>query len=172
MRIIRLLAVILVGVVALAAVAHGLGGFSATVTQPIVFNHKVHLEEASLQCADCHTDAASQVWAGLPNKDSCLDCHDVDDEETQNDPEKAKLIRYDDQEQDIPWRRVAVTRPDIFFSHRRHVTAAGLDCLTCHPNQRKLTAPPRTADFVMRMGDCIACHEKSKVTTDCLACHR
>ena len=172
MRIIRPLAVVLVGVAALVAIGRSFGGVSATVTQPIAFNHKVHLEEASLQCAHCHTDAASQAWAGLPNKDSCLDCHDVDDEETQNNPEKAKLIRYDEEEQDIPWRRVAITRPDVFFSHRRHVTAAGLDCQTCHPNQRNLTAPPRTADFVMRMNDCIACHEKSEASTDCLACHR
>ncbi len=148
------------------------------VDQPIAFNHALHLTDAGLECLDCHTDAKVRWHAGLPGKDMCFECHDPEDiaEQIEEDgrahPELTKLISYADADGDLPWQRVAVTVPDVFFSHRRHVQAAGLDCLKCHPAQPELRAPPRTAELVMTMDDCIACHERSTVTTDCLACHR
>ncbi|MFQ5429391.1 MAG: cytochrome c3 family protein [Phycisphaerae bacterium] len=172
MRSIWMVIVVLGLAVAVVAVARAVGGPSETVVQPIAFNHKIHLEDAQLQCLQCHTDAATRVWAGLPGKEVCLDCHDPDDDETAQEPEKAKLVAFADADQDIPWRRVAVLRPDVFFSHRRHVTSAGIDCLRCHPGQPALTEPPSTASLVMRMDDCIACHEANDISTDCLACHR
>lgn len=167
--------VVVVGVV--AAVVYGVIGLGPIVVQPIVFNHELHLGEAGLQCLHCHTDAEDRVAAGLPGKAMCFECHDVDEIEEQIEtddvhPELIKLIGYADSDGDIPWQRVALTKPDVFFSHRRHVNAGGLDCLRCHPDQPKLRAPPRRADLVMTMDDCINCHSQSDTSTDCLACHR
>ncbi len=153
------------------ALVYGFTMREVVVVQPIAFNHTVHVEEADLQCIDCHTNAETAVHAGLPGKAMCLDCHDIDEEEGTH-PEKTKLFAFDETEQDIPWRRVAVTKPDVFFSHRRHVVSAQLDCLECHPDQPTLTEPPRTARLVMTMDDCIECHEQNGASSDCLACHR
>ena len=153
------------------AVVYGVVGRGAPVTQPISFNHAVHVGEASLACVDCHTDAGTCRDAGLPGKQVCLDCHDVDEEQGAH-PEKDKLFAYDKTDGDIPWVRVAMTRPDVYFSHQRHVGSGKLDCLVCHADQPTLDKPPPTARLVMSMADCIECHEENRATSDCLACHR
>lgn len=163
------LALVMVG--ALTALVFALAGRSEAVLQPIRFNHTVHIDSAGLECVDCHTDAQTSVFAGLPGKSICLDCHDVDDESGTH-AEKDKLFAFDEVDHDIPWKRVAVTRPDVYFSHRRHVTAGKLDCLRCHPDQPSLDRPPPTRRIVMTMTECIDCHEENKVSSDCLACHR
>lgn len=163
-----LVVIVLGGCVALV---YAFTGRVETIVQPIAFNHTVHLNEASLTCTDCHTDAATSSFAGLPGKDMCLDCHDIDEEGGVH-AEKDKLFAFADTANDIPWRRIAVSGEDVYFSHRRHVTAAKLDCLECHQDQPTLSKPPPTARLVMAMDTCIECHENRGVTGDCLACHR
>lgn len=141
------------------------------VIQPIAFNHTVHILDAHIECIQCHTDAETSVYAGLPGKEMCYECHDIDDEAGSH-VEKDKLFGFDELETDIPWRRIALTRPDVFFSHRRHVKSAGLDCLQCHSDQESLTKPLPYARIVMSMDDCIACHEQNNTSNDCLNCHR
>lgn len=153
------------------AVVYGVVGRRPTVTQPIAFNHSIHVGEASLKCVDCHTDAGMRRDAGLPGKQVCLDCHDPDQEAGKH-PQKDKLFAIAKGDGDIPWIRVAVTQSDVFFSHRRHVTAARIDCLDCHTDQPGLTVPPSTVRLVMTMTACIECHERNAVSTDCLVCHR
>ncbi|MFQ5494537.1 MAG: cytochrome c3 family protein [Phycisphaerae bacterium] len=153
-----------------AAIVYGVGG-SPAVVQPIAFNHAVHTGEAGITCTECHTDAETRVSAGLPGKAGCFDCHDIDDEAGTH-AEKDKLFAFDDIDGDIPWIRVAVTRPDVFFSHRRHVRSGGIECLRCHTGQTALTKPPTRVQLVMSMTMCIDCHNERGVSTDCLACHR
>jgi len=162
---------ILVVIVGLSVIARAYVKGGDRVTQPIAFNHHVHLDSANLQCVECHRNATTGVFAGLPGKAICLDCHDIDEEQHTN-PQKDALFAFDDLEEDIPWRRVTRTRPDVFFPHRRHVTSGKIDCLRCHPNQPKLTKPPAYNQLVMRMNDCLACHKDRGVSTDCLICHR
>ncbi|MCP4247016.1 MAG: hypothetical protein GY778_08190 [bacterium] len=162
------LVVIAIGIV---AVVYGLPRRAPAATQPIAFNHALHLEAAGLECVDCHTDAQTSVHAGIPGKSICLECHDPDDE-VEEGTDLAKLAPFADREDDIPWVRVAVTKPDVFFSHRRHVAAGELECIRCHPGQSTLTAPPPAVRQVMAMNDCIDCHQERQVSTDCLACHR
>lgn len=162
-------------VVALGAVGYGHWTAGEIVTQPIAFNHNLHLTEAGMDCLNCHTDAKAARFAGLPGKDACFDCHDPDDMADEGDdlhPEKAKLMPFADSDDDIPWGRVARTAPHVYFSHRRHVTSAGMDCLECHVDQKQLTTPPARSRLVMAMTDCIDCHEQKGASTDCLACHR
>ena len=166
--------VIVVAVGGVVAIVYGFAVLPDRVVQPIQFNHVIHLDDAGMTCVDCHTNAANGVYAGLPGKEMCFDCHDIDDQDEEEDshPEKDKLFAFEESDGDIPWRRVAVTRPDVYFSHRRHVTSGKLDCLECHSDQPGLSTPPHSARLVMSMDDCIACHERGNASTDCLACHR
>ncbi|MFQ5494176.1 MAG: cytochrome c3 family protein [Phycisphaerae bacterium] len=161
--------VIVAGGVVVIARAYDLLG--EPVVQPIQFNHLVHVEDAGLQCIDCHRNAETGVYAGLPGKAICLDCHDIDEEQGAH-VEKDKLFAFEDRDDDIPWRRVTHTRPDVFFSHRRHVRSGKIDCLECHTDQRTLVTPPRHSRLVKSMNECLGCHERQSVSTDCLACHR
>jgi len=161
----------LVVLVGMAAVGYGVMTRGPRVVQPIAFNHTIHLEEAQMECLQCHLNAETSVFAGIPGKAICLDCHDIDEEQGTN-PQKDVLFGFEDTDEDIPWRRVAVTRPDVFFSHRRHVTGAKLECLACHKDQRTLVAPPPRARLVMRMSDCLACHAEHGLARECIHCHR
>lgn len=153
------------------AIVRGFAPGTHSVVEPIAFNHTVHLNDAGLSCSDCHLNAATSVSAGIPGKEICLNCHDSDEESGKN-PEKDKLFAYADRDAQIKWIRVTMTRPDVFFSHRRHVASAGLDCLVCHKDQKELTRPPSHVRLVMKMADCINCHREKGVRHDCLTCHR
>lgn len=172
---VRRIVAIVIGVVMIGVVVVALArGFSGpeVVTQPIAFNHQVHATKANLDCTTiCHTAAPTNVYAGLPSKDVCFECHDPD-EETPDKPELTRLARYVDLDEDIPWQRVAMTAPDVFFSHRRHVTSGQIECARCHPEMAEASRPPGEASLVMSMDDCLDCHQQDGAEIDCLACHR
>ncbi len=146
--------------------------------QPIAFNHKLHLERAQgIACQDCHQFVTSQTYAGLPSKFLCFDCHDAyadesDTEADANKPEFADLMEFATTEDDIPWHRVTTNPQDVFFSHRMHVTVAGLDCRECHPKMPDRTSPPTRGPVQIEMDTCIDCHEENGASVDCVSCHR
>lgn len=145
-------------------------GARPTITQPIEYNHKIHIEEAELTCIDCHITVESMPAATLPNIEVCQDCHS--DEPLSDSPEEIKLLKYISEDQQIPWQRIYSVPDHVYFSHRRHVTIGELECTNCHGNVEKLTKPASYPLWLPLMDNCIACHKKHKVTYDCLACHR
>jgi len=146
--------------------------------QPIAFNHRLHMERAQgIGCEDCHLFAPSQTYAGLPSKLLCFGCHDPHPDETDTEadarkPEFADLMAFVDADGDIPWHRVTAIRQDVFFSHRMHVTVAGLDCRACHAQIADSTRPPSRGPSHIPMATCIDCHEENGATADCVRCHR
>lgn len=172
-RIVGVLTGFLLAGAGVIALAHTYVGRAATVTQPIAFNHQIHVTRAGLDCTTvCHVAATTEVYAGMPSKDVCFECHDPDDDETSENSEKARLAGYVDADADIPWQRVAMTRPDVFFSHRRHVTGGKIECLRCHPGVEESAEPLTQVSLVLRMASCLDCHEHEGADVDCLACHR
>jgi len=170
-RIVGIVVVIAIGGAVVVAIASGYRG-PVVVSQPIAFRHNIHIAKAELDCTSlCHAAAATNVYAGLPSKDVCYECHDPD-EESPDKPELTRLAGYIDLDEDIPWKRVAVTRSDVFFSHRRHVTSGQIECARCHPDVAEAAGPLSVVSHVMRMDECISCHELEGADTDCLACHR
>lgn len=73
---------------------------------------------------------------------------------------------------DIGWRRIYDVPSHVYYSHRRHVTVAGIECDTCHGNIGASAVPPEAPLNDISMAFCIDCHEEEDVTTDCNACHR
>jgi hypothetical protein len=175
---------ILLGSLALVTVMGGvaLGAWllepEALPPQPIAFNHKLHLERAQgIVCQDCHQFVTTQTYAGLPSKFLCFDCHDPYGDESDvdadvNQPRFADLMVFSMADTDIPWHRVTTTREDVFFSHRMHVTVAGLDCRECHPRMPDRTRPPTRGPIQIAMDTCIDCHEENGASVDCVSCHR
>lgn len=171
-RITFFLSSVLVLGAVVTAMAYAFGNPTERVTQPIAFNHEVHITKAKLECTTvCHSAAATEVYAGLPSKWVCFECHDPD-EETPDNPAKTRLAGYIDKDEEIPWKRVAVIRPDVFFSHRRHVTGGQIECARCHPGITEASQPLSGVALVMRMSSCLDCHRHEGRDVDCLACHR
>jgi menaquinone reductase, multiheme cytochrome c subunit len=174
LRILILTAMLVVIVLFVAtALAMRSRAAEALLAQPIEFNHRMHLEVAGLDCVDCHRFAATQTYAGIPSKSLCLECHDMDVAATADpsQPDRFATLRaLVEQEGDIPWVRITNVPDDVFFSHRRHVAVAGLDCRECHADMADRTTPPRRIER-MRMSACTKCHEKHGRPSDCTDCH-
>ena len=140
------------------------------VTQPIAFNHKLHTQKVGLACNNCHTLYETQAASGRPSIDTCMMCHIAVQKEGSLEEEKIRQFKADGQ--DIPWERIYVAPDNVFYSHRRHVVVAGIDCDTCHGPMGEQEKPPRRPLKKIRMEICIDCHVQRGASTDCLSCHR
>jgi hypothetical protein len=138
-------------------------------SQPIQYNHKLHVEEADLTCLDCHPNAETLARASIPNIQICSDCHD--DTESEN-MEERKVAEYGSMDAHIPWVQVHIVPDHVFFSHRRHVKLAQIECMDCHGDVSQMKKPFIDAFVEMEMEWCMDCHDERNVTNDCYSCHR
>jgi len=139
------------------------------ITQPIAFNHKKHAGELGLPCTTCHQFAETQTFAGLPQTETCMSCHAAP--LTQN-REEEKIRQYAVKGEKIGWERIYRMPGDIFFSHRRHVVLAKIECASCHGKMAEQTTPPARPLVNQSMEWCIACHQEKRASVDCNACHK
>ena len=154
-------------VILLVAIAVAMVG--EPVTQPIDFNHRMHVEDVGLECTDCHLYALTGMRATIPNLEVCGDCH----EEAQSDsPEEARLVGIIQSGERIPWWKVHRVPDHVFFSHRRHTAVAQIECETCHGEVAELEMPLTRPLVRMTMDRCIECHRESEASNDCLLCHK
>jgi len=139
------------------------------VTQPIAFNHHLHVDELSLDCTDCHRYVLTGARATIPNIEVCGECHV---EPLTDSAEEKKLIAYVESGKPIPWRKVYRVPDHVYFSHRRHAALGGIECKRCHGPMAEQTQPVTRPAVRITMDACIDCHDREGVTHDCIACHR
>lgn len=142
---------------------------SPLVFQPIKFNHKKHAIENEIECTFCHKGAKSEKLAYFPSINTCIECHE---EPLTESKEEKKIREYYKNKQKIPWQKILRMPEHVYFSHYTHTNLAKIECVQCHGNMFKRTVPPDKPLKRMRMKDCINCHKKNRVTTDCNACHK
>lgn len=140
-----------------------------TVRQPLAFDHKLHIEEAGVECADCHVHVLRGARATIPNIELCGECHS---EAMTESPAEAQLVTWVEEDHQIPWQKVYRVPDHVYFSHRRHVSLGEIDCETCHGAMRERTEPVERPFQTPTMTMCMACHEQREVSNDCLLCHR
>lgn len=139
-----------------------------TVTQPIQFSHKAHVEKG-LPCDGCHQSVEHAAAAGIPNLDTCMMCHQG---AITDSPEEEKVRQYAAKGQQIPWGRVYEVPGHVYFSHRRHVGLGGLQCVQCHGAVADSSMPVTVAALPISMDRCVGCHTQKGANNDCDACHR
>ena len=142
-------------------------GFGSRIEQPISFNHKKHMDQG-LGCDTCHRFFKTQTFSGMPDINTCLECHK---EPVTKSPEEEKIREFQKKGTPILWKRIYEQPDHVFFSHRRHVVLGKLECKNCHGGVGQSERPPSRPWVMMTMKWCMDCHTKSKVTNDCLACH-
>lgn len=138
------------------------------VRQPIQFSHAKH-KAKGVECSVCHQNVEEQTFAGLPKAETCMLCHSAPQTQSQ---EEEKVRQFAEKGQDIPWRRLYRVPGHVFFSHRRHVVLAKVECQTCHGPIGEAATPPLRPLVNQSMDRCIACHDKRQASVDCNACHR
>ena len=154
----------------LTLVLMGLGKDPAppAASSSVEFNHRLHVEDLELECSECHRFYETEAFSGLPGAGTCAFCHE---EAAGESAAEARLVELLAQGEPLEWQRRFRQPPHVFYSHSRHVAVAEIDCPVCHGAFAESEKPPsrvRTLD----MDDCVDCHEREKVSTDCTACHR
>jgi len=137
--------------------------------QPIQYNHKIHIEDAGLECIDCHSNVGFNSRATIPNIEMCADCHD--DTESDNE-EQRKVAEYVNNGIKIPWVQVHSIPDYAYFSHRRHVVLGQIECESCHGKVAEMEKPFTKPMQLLKMDWCLDCHEQHQVNSDCYSCHR
>jgi len=162
-------------------------------TQPIVFSHKVHIEDAGMACEDCHYFREDGSYAGLPTTEDCAGCHA---DAMGENPEELKFIsNYVHEEKEVAWLRYQTQPDNVFFSHAVHkmdkcgechdFSEAEL-CNNCHPAVAESDTPPvykenrlnKYSKDTMKMWKCEACHsipehrEMTNANNACFTCHK
>ena len=144
---------------------------SEELQQPINFNHKKHIEQG-VECETCHIYIKKESFAGLPELQTCLECHESP---VTKSPEEEKIRSFAKKGTILEWKRIYRIPQHVYFSHRRHVAFANLECKVCHGAIGDTVKPPLKPLKILMMNDCIDCHnksQKSKVTSDCIDCHK
>ncbi len=139
-------------------------------TQPLAYNHKIHIDNAGLTCTDCHTTVESSASATIPNLEICSTCHS--DQPLSESGEEKKLLQFVSSQTVIPWKQVYNVPNHVFFSHRRHVTRGRVECKACHGDIKEFTTPVSSQFLQTTMENCMQCHRENNVSNDCLSCHR
>lgn len=137
------------------------------VRQPISFNHKAH---TALACVVCHRGVETRAIAGLPSIALCARCHATPP--VIRPDEVQQWTNFDRQQRPIAWERLYRVPKHVYFSHRRHVVLAKLECAICHGDIADRTTPPSHPLATVSMAGCLDCHEQQRVSTDCAACHK
>ena len=139
------------------------------VSQPIDFDHRIHTRDLEMECNICHEFYEDAQHSGLPSLTTCLGCHDDADQDA---PELRKIGQLAAAgEQDV-FRKLFRIADHTFYSHRRHVSIAEIDCETCHGPIADTTSPPARPLVRIDMDFCLDCHRQSGVSDDCTRCHR
>ena len=136
--------------------------------QPVEFNHRKHVAELGITCDACHSSYEKETFSGFPKTEDCASCH----AEAQGTGQQEKvLVEKLKRGENLEWKRLFAQPAHVFYSHRRHVVVAKIPCATCHGDITNSTSPPRKV-HKLAMTECIACHQKSKVSVACTTCHR
>jgi hypothetical protein len=126
------------------------------------FSHRLHKEDAELDCAYCHKNvekSGSGTDDLMPRKDSCSECHDVEDENTcgqchltKEAKGPAKILSY-----------------NPLFPHSKH-SGEGFDCELCH---RGISLSKKESEtYLPKMKLCMDCHREKGISDGCATCHR
>lgn len=160
---------LLLAVAMVATGAYALALRERWLAQPIAFNHRKHVKDVGAACPDCHLHALDGARATIPNVAVCATCHS---EPLTDSREEARVVAMIKQRTPIPWRKVYWVPDHVYFSHRRHTTLGQIACPACHGEVGEQVRPLTRPLARLSMNGCTDCHEKAKVTNDCVACHR
>ena len=158
-------------VIGLALLALALWGLFRTpaVTQPVVFNHRIHTGKLQLACSTCHQYVETGAHAGLPDATTCVLCHQA---RQGTSAEAARVTQLLARGEPLRFNKLFRLPPHVFFTHRRHVGIAQLKCQACHGDIALTEQPPARPLVTIRMRYCLGCHTTAGQPVDCVRCHR
>jgi len=134
--------------------------------QPIPFSHKLHAGDKQIPCQYCHSSARRSITSGIPPLNTCMGCHRL---VATDKPWIQKITESYKKNEPIAWVKVHDLPDFVRFSHKIHVSSAGLECQQCHGKVQEMEVLEQVAP--LQMGWCIDCHQQKGAKLDCMACH-
>jgi hypothetical protein len=148
-------------------------------TQPIPFNHKIHMEDVGMACDECHYFREDGSYNGFPSTESCAQCHDyVTEGDTPGEKAIDKfVVEYVETGKQVPWLNYQYQPDNVYFSHIAHESE---DCTSCHPDVGNAEKTPVYYENIltgyskhtMKMWKCERCHAENGVSNACFVCHK
>ena len=139
------------------------GAVNAVDKQKVIkFSHQKHITEFGVDCATCHTAAATSELSSdklVPGHEVCQTCH----EEQVN---KTCGYCHADEKNPVGFPREV---RELRYNHKKHVTDGKMECVTCHTGLDKVDYA--TAANMPPMSTCNTCHNNVKLTNQCETCH-
>lgn len=137
-------------------------------TQPIAFDHSLHVSTHQIQCQYCHNQVEYSKHSNIPALQTCMNCHS---QVATDKPEIIKLRTAYDKGDSIEWVKVHMLPDHVSFNHSAHIQR-GVTCKTCHGEVEKMTKVTQFAD--LSMGWCLNCHRQpeNKAPLNCTTCHQ
>ncbi len=123
------------------------------ILQPVQFSHKHHYGGLGIGCRYCHTSVEYSSYAGLPNTQTCMNCHG----QIWTTAPALQPVR-DSWSKNIPiqWNRVYNLPQYVYFNHSPHI-AKGIGCESCHGRVDQMDQLFKATS--MQMEWCIECHK-------------
>jgi hypothetical protein len=122
------------------------------ITQPIAFDHRIHVTGQRIDCRYCHFSVERAATAGIPPSSACVACHS----ETWMSSNELALVRASVATgRPIRWNRVNALPGFVYFNHAIHVNK-GVGCESCHGRVDRMSAVYQAAPLTMSW--CVDCH--------------
>jgi hypothetical protein len=128
-----------------------------------------HTQDLGLECVFCHPYARTSAHSGLPDAAICSLCHSTTQGTSSEAARVTELLAAGDS---LHFNKLFGLPAHVFYTHRRHVTIAGLECTDCHGTIAETDRPPSRSLVQVDMDFCIACHRRAGASLNCNACHR
>ncbi len=122
------------------------------IIQPVMFDHRHHVQDDLIDCRYCHTSVEKAASAGIPSTEACLACHaQVWNKSPLLDQVRASWFTG----KAIPWTRVHKLPDFVYFNHAIHVNK-GIGCADCHGRVDQMASIEQAQP--LSMGWCLDCH--------------
>lgn len=124
------------------------------VTQPVAFQHNLHVAQLGIDCRYCHTTVEVAAAATVPATETCMTCHSQIRVGT---PELAVVAASWELDTPIPWNKVHDLPDYAYFNHSAHINT-GVGCSTCHGQIDQMAGIWKNEPLTM--GWCMDCHRE------------
>lgn len=127
-------------------------GQYAPVSQPLPFDHRLHVARFNIDCRYCHAAVERSATAGMPSSATCVPCHSTAwINSSLLAPVRTSLATG----QPLRWNRVTTLPGFVYFNHAIHVRK-GVGCETCHGRVDQMATVYQVAPLTMNW--CVSCH--------------
>jgi hypothetical protein len=122
------------------------------VTQPVAFDHRIHVTGQHIDCLYCHYSAERSASAGIPPTSECVPCHSTAWMSSDVFGPVRESIATG---HPLQWKRVDALPGFVYFNHAIHVNK-GVGCESCHGRVDRMGQVYQSAPLTMQW--CVNCH--------------